>query len=163
MPVYSEEYAMHLLRNKGMIEYKSYLSLFDPPEEETNLPKLQIFCCEETNHEGHPNCCPVMIDAIKACSYDKKSKEGKAAEDVSEFDGDDPYDDLRYACDKAERYFETAGKKFTKIQRQEAITQALAHNQDFTAFYRNMRTLEAKPPMKVIKNRFSRGRHFGRH
>lgn len=158
MPNYSEEYAMWVLRNKGMLEYKNYLALFDPPEEEKNIPKLQIFCCEEHTHEGHPNCCPIMIDAIKACSYDKKTKDGKPAEDVAEFDGDDPYDDLRYAIDKAERYFDEAGKEFGKIQRQEALTQALQNSQDFTAFYRNMRTLQAAPPMQAV-SRFRRRRH----
>ncbi len=157
MPTYSEEYAMWVLRNKGMMEYKSYLALFDPPEEEQNIPKLQIFNCEEHTHEGHPHCCPIMIDAIKACSYDKKSKDGKPAEDVAEFDGDDPYDDLRYAVDKAERYFDAAGKEFGKVQRQEQLTLALQSSQDFTAYYRNMRTLEATSPMQAVR-RFSKRR-----
>jgi len=66
---------MWLLRNKDLLEYKNYLELFNPPEEETNIPKLQIFKCEEEFHEGHPNCCPVMIGAVQACNYDKKTKE----------------------------------------------------------------------------------------
>jgi hypothetical protein len=160
MPNYSEEYAMWLLRNKGMIDYKAYLALFDPPEEETNLPKLQIFCCEDSVHDGHPNCCPVMTDAIKACSYDKKKRDGKPAEDVAEFDGDDPYDDLRYACDKAENYFIHAGREFEKIQRQELLTQALQNSQDWTAYYRNMRQLESSKPMQVARRFNSR---FRRH
>jgi hypothetical protein len=152
IPVYSEEYAMWLLRNKGLEEYKGYLSVFDPPEEETNIPKLQIFKCEESDHEGHPNCCPVMIDAIRACSYDKKAKEGKPAEDVAEFEGDDAYDDLRYAVDSAERYFETAKKEFEIIQKQEKIAQALMNTQDFTAYYRNMRQVEStSKPMQVVR------------
>lgn len=162
MPVYSEEYAMWLLRNKGMIDYKSYLALFDPPEPETNIPKLQIFCCSEAQHEGHPNCCPIMIDAIKACSYDKKASSGKPAEDVAEFDGDDPYDDLRYACDKAERYFDEAGSEFAKIQRQEALTQALQNSQDWTAYYRNMRAVEATSPMQVARRFSSRHKRHWR-
>lgn len=157
VPVYSEEYAMWLLRNRGMEVYKDYLRLFDPPEEETNLPKLQIFCCEEQFHEGHPNCCPIMIDTIKACSYDKKNKDGKPAEDVAEFEGDDPYDDLRYAIDSAERYFTEAGYEFEKIQKQEAITRALANNQDWTAYYRNMKVIEGSGKMQVIRRFHNRG------
>lgn len=157
MPVYSEEYAMLLLRNKGLQDYKAYLSLFDPPVEETNLPKLQIFCCEETNHDGHPNCCPIMIDAIKACSYDKKATSGKPAEDVAEFDGDDPYDDIRYACDKAERYFEESVTEFERIQKQEEITRKLQATQDFTAYYRNMHAIEAQKKMQVV-SRYHRRR-----
>lgn len=159
IPVYSEEYAMWLLRNKGMIDYKAYLALFEPPEEETNLPKLQIFQCgdDSNNHEGHPNCCPIMIQAIQACVYAKTPKDGKPAEDVAEFAGDDPYDDIRYACDSAERYFEEAGREFQKIQKQEILTQALQNSQDWTAYYRNMRTVEAgNQPMQSVK-RFHRG------
>src|SRR5215510_3179337 len=151
IPVYSEEYAMWLLRNKGLEEYKGYLRVFDPPEEETNIPKLQIFCCEETMHEGHPDCCPLMVESIKACSYDKKTKDGKPAEDVAEFDGDDPYDDLRYAVDSAERYFDDAASEFEKIQRQNAITEALKHTGDFTAYYRNMRNVEQATRMQVVR------------
>jgi len=159
LPTYSEEYAMWLLRNKGLIDYKAYLALFDPPEAETNIPKLQIFCCDvnAVSHEGHPNCCPIMIEAIKACNYDKASKEGKPAEDVAEFSGDDPYDDIRYACDSAERYFDTASDRFKKVQKQEELTQALANSQDWTAFYRNMRKLEEAPPMHVVGRFHHRG------
>jgi len=157
MPTYSEEYAMWVLRNKGMEYYKDYLKLFDPPEAETNIPKLQIFRCSDELHEGHPHCCPMMIESIKACSYDKKTRDGKPAEDVAEFEGDDPYDDLRYACDTAERYFEEAGYEFKKIERQEAITRALEMNKDWTAYYRNMRAVEAPNKMQVV-SRFHKGR-----
>jgi hypothetical protein len=158
MPVYSEEYAMWILRNKGLESYKDYLHLFDPPEPETDIPRLQIFCCEEPFHEGHPNCCPLMIDTIRACSYDRKTKDGKPAEDVAEFDGDDPYDDLRYACDTADRYFTEASNEFAKIQKRDAITRALQDNKDWTAYYRNMRTVESTNKMQVV-SRFHKRRY----
>lgn len=161
MPSYSEERAMWLLRNKGMDEYKSYLRLFDPPEEETNIPKFQVFLCDAENHEGHPNCCPVMIDSIKACNYDKKSKDGKPAEDVAEFEGDDPYDDLRYACDTAERYFDEANQEFSRVQKEAAIIAQLNTSQDWTAFYRNMRTIENSEQPHMI-SRFHGKRIRGR-
>lgn len=157
MPSYSEEKAMWILRNKGMIEYKSYLGLFDPPEEETNIPKLQIFQCNEEHHDGHSNCCPIMIDSIKACNYDKKNKDGKPAEDVAEFEGDDPYDDLRYALDTAERYFDEAGEEFKRVQREAVIIEQLNNTQDFTAFYRNMRSIENVDLPKMVR-RFHSGR-----
>ena len=156
MPIYSEEYAMWILRNKGLIEYKSYLKIFDPPELETNIPKLQIFCCDEENHDGHPFCCPLMIDTIKACSYAKKSRDGKPAEDVAEFDGDDPYDDLRYACDTAERYFDEASNEFARIQKQDTITELLKMNNDWTAYYRNMKTIEQSNNKMQMVRRFHR-------
>ena len=148
---------MWLQRNRSMQDYQNYLALFNPPEEETNIPKLLIFRCEAEDHDGHPNCCPAMIESIQACSYDKKGKDGKAQEDVAEFEGDDPYDDVRYACDSAERYFVDAEQEFARIQKQEALTQALATTQDWTAYYRNMRTVEATPKMQVV-SRFHRRR-----
>ena len=155
MPKYSEEHALWLMRNKGLEEYKNYLKLFDPPEEETNIPRLQIFQCNEDTHEGHANCCPVMIDAIKACNYDAKTKDGKAAEDVAEFEGDDPYDDLRYACDTAENYFSEAQDEFKKVLKQATIIEQLKATQDWTAFYRNARTAEAGDRPKMV-SRFHR-------
>lgn len=141
---YSQDTAEWIIRNRGMKEYNEYLGSFNPPEPENNIPKLQIFCCKELSHEGHPNCCPVMIDAIKACSYDKKTKDGKPAEDIAEFDGDDPIDDLRYAVDSAERYVTESIDEFKKIQKQELLSIKLNGDQDWTAFYRNSRTIEAE-------------------
>lgn len=137
MPEYSEEYAMWLLRNRGLGEYKSYLNMFNPPGEEVNIPKLQIFWNESTN-EG----CPVLINAIKACVY-AKPKNDKPAEDVAEFNGDDPYDGIRYICDSAEAYFSEAEEEFSKVQAQAALVAQFQQNQDMTAYYRNMRTSEA--------------------
>ena len=154
MPSYSEERALWLMRNKGMDEYKAYLRMFDPPEEEHDIPKLQIFMCEEEHHDGHPDCCPIMIDSIKACNYDKP-RNNKPAEDVAEFDGDDPYDDLRYACDTAERYYEEASEEFKRVQKEAMLIQQLNNTQDWTAFYRNMRTIEAGTAHKMV-SRFHR-------
>lgn len=135
---FSEQYSMWLLRNKGLLEYKNYLSSFNPPQEETNLPKLQIF-----------NTCPAVIGAIKAASYDKKK-----IEDVAEFEGDDPYDGLRYMVDLADNYFDIAKNEFENIQRQESIETRLANTGDFTAFYRNMRKLESDSDEPTVVRRF---------
>jgi hypothetical protein len=150
LPAYDEEKARWIMRNKGMDEYKSYLSIFEPPKEETNIPRIQIFRCDADNHDGHPNCCPIMIDSLKACNYDK-SRNGKPAEDVAEFEGDDPYDDLRYAVDTAERYFETAADEFEKIQKQEAYIQKLHSDNNWTAFYRNMERVENQNHIKPVR------------
>ena len=159
MPVYNEEYASWLLRNKGLIDYKSYLSIFDPIEPEINIPKFQIFQCSEDSHEGHPNCCPVMIDAIKACSYDKKSKDGKPAEDVAEFEGDDAYDVLRYGCDTSDNYVRDSQSEFARVQKQEELIRILELNKDWTAFYRNSQILESQSKsMQVVQRYHGRGR-----
>jgi Terminase large subunit, T4likevirus-type, N-terminal len=155
IPVYSEEYAMWVLRNKGLVDYKAYLALFDPPEEEKNIPRLQIMCCEATEHDGHPMCCPMMIEALQACSYDKKSKDGVPAEDVAEFDGDDPYDDIRYAVDSAERFFTESSRRMERLRKQEALTNALKNTQDWTAYYRNALAVETQTTKMQVAARFS--------
>lgn len=150
IPIYSQDYASWILRNKGLMSYKEYLSLFDPPEPEINIPKLQILRCGEKIHEGHPNCCPLMIETIKACVY-AKPKDDKPAEDVAEFNGDDPYDDLRYACDSAEQYFIEAANEFTRIQKMENMNRILQNTNDWTAYYRNMKSMEGQVPMQVAR------------
>lgn len=132
IPIYDEERALWILRNKGLVEYKAYLGMFNPVEEEGNIPKLQIF-----------NTCPVLVDAIKAASYDKP-KHNKPAEDIAEFEGDDPIDGLRYMVDAAEGYFEESNQEFLKIQRQQAVIDRMHQTGDWTAFYRNMERVEAE-------------------
>ena len=150
LPIYSEEYAQWLIRNKGNEAYNDYLKIFNPPEPEVNIPKLQIFRCDDATHDGHPNCCPVMIEAIKACVY-AKPKDNKPAEDVAEFEGDDPYDDLRYAVDSAERYFAESVREFDKVRKTENLVQIFQNSGDWTAFYRNMRRDESKSKMQVVR------------
>jgi hypothetical protein len=140
LPTYNEEYAMWILRNRGLEEYKSYMNSLNPQEEEKNLPKLQIFA----------GTCPVLIEAIKACSYDTP-KNNKPAEDIAEFEGDDPIDGLRYLVDTAEAYFDDANQEFKRIQKQEELAQTLAQNQDWTAFYRNSSKLDSESGDEFIK------------
>lgn len=123
---YNSEHANWLLRNRGIKEYNSYIDSYKPILPETNLPKLLIF-----------ENCPLLINAIKSCIYDKTNPQ-----DVGEFPGDDPYDGIRYLVDAADRYFNDAQTEFQQIQEREALTQELERTQDMTAFYRNARRLE---------------------
>lgn len=145
--VYSEEHAMWLLRNRGQIEYNSYIDSFAPPEPETNLPKAQIF-----------NTCQFLINTIKACSYGKP-KDNKPAEDVAAFEGDDPWDGYRYAVDAAERFFVEAADEFARIQKREELIRRVNKTQDFTAFYRNARTLENSDRQYAVRRFGTRHRH----
>jgi hypothetical protein len=133
LPTYNDEYAMWIMRNRGMQEYHAYTNSFLPLEPETNIPKLQIF-------EG---ACPILVEAIKACSYDKP-KGNKPIEDIMEFDGDDPIDGLRYLVDAAEGFFDDANTEFKKIQAQEQLVQKLNTSNDWTGFYRNMAKVESE-------------------
>lgn len=138
---YSDDHAAKLLRNQGMEAYKSYIQSFDEPEPEGNIPKLQIF-----------RDCPVLIEAIKAASYDKKK-----IEDIAEFEGDDPLDGLKYIVDTAEQYFAEATDEFQIIQRREALIRRVEQNKDWTAFYRQARSLDAEDKIQVVP-RFSHHR-----
>jgi hypothetical protein len=140
---FSEEKAMQILRNYGQEQYESYLDSFTPQQEETNIPKLQIF-----------KSCSVLIEAIKACSYDKKK-----VEDIAEFDGDDPIDGLRYIVDAAEAYFEEAREEFEQVKKHQDIIARLNSTQDFTAFYRNMLGLEAEMDNYTPVARYHHRRH----
>jgi hypothetical protein len=141
---YNEDYAMWIYRNRGQKEYESYMNSFLPQEPETNIPKLQII----------KDACPILVEAIKACSYDKP-KGNKPAEDIAEFEGDDPIDGLRYLVDAAENFFGEANEEFKRIQKQDELVRQLSQNQDWTAFYRNMRKTESEDFIKPI----SRYRH----
>ncbi len=133
---FDEEYASWILRNRTPKEYDSYVSSFQPQDPEKDTPKLQIFrnCNEERE-------IPHVVDAIKACVY-ASDKDGKAAEDVAEFNGDDPYDGIRYTVDTVENYFDEAASEFARVEHEQALVQRLANTNDWTAFYRNMRQSE---------------------
>jgi hypothetical protein len=154
-PIYSEETALKIYRLQGQHAYENYLNLFNPPVEEDNLPKYQIFCCDKQDHEGHPFCCPEAINAIKACNY-AENKGDKPAEDVAEFNGDDPYDGQRYGVDAAEQLFEESAEEFKKFEKQIRMEQQLANTGNWTAFYRQAEFVEQVQPLKIA-NVFHRG------
>ena len=133
LPVFNEGYALWLVRNKSQQDYRNYLSLFDPPKEEKDIPRLQIF-----------KQCKLMIVAIQSCSYEKAGRDGKKPEDVAEFPGDDPYDALRYACDSAERYVMESAAEFERVQKQEELIKTLRDTNDWTTYYRNMNRVESE-------------------
>lgn len=132
---YNEEHANWLLRNKTINDYKAYMTSFVEPKEETNIPKLQIF-----------KSCKLLIDAIKSCSYDKKK-----IEDIAAFPGDDPIDGLRYLVDAADHYFEESASEFERIQKQDELVRKLSADNDWTAFYRQMRTNESSDSWKPVR------------
>lgn len=140
IPIYNEEYAQWILRNKTLADYKNYLASCSPPEVEENIPKLLLF-----------DTCPVMADAIKACAYEKPGSDGKKPEDVAEFDGDDPYDVCRYAVDAADRYFMEADKEFRKIQERELLLQEFKQTGDWNHLYRNARKIEQINKPKFVR------------
>lgn len=123
---YSEEIALWTARNHGELAHQNYLSRFQARVAE-DLPKLLIF-----------NNCKVLIDAIQSCSYDKKNPE-----DVAGFDGDDPYDGIRYLVDEADHYFMEAADEFEKVQARQEIVKDFEQSKDWNRLYQRARLLES--------------------
>lgn len=139
---FDEERALHIFRNRGLDEYNSYLKSFLEPEPEKNLPKLQVF-----------NTCVQLKDALTACVADKD-----VPEDVAEFDGDDPYDTLRYALDRVSRYFDEAKTEFERIEQREEIIRKFEQNQDWNILYRNAQKIDNSSVVHPIRRYSGRPR-----
>jgi hypothetical protein len=132
---YDHGKAQEIYRRFGDDALNKYVNLFKPYEPENNLPKLQILSLPE--RPGEP-IAPVLADTIPVCVYsDKKT------EDIAEFDGDDPIDNLRYICKFAERYIQGVPGDLNEVhKRTQAILQEYNTTSDVTRFYRRMEALE---------------------
>lgn len=143
---YNAETAQRILRMHGMEAYEEYLESFREQAPETNLPKLQIF-----------RSCPELIKTIPLCVYDDKDRAtGKPAEDVKEFNGDDPYDTLRYLVKGAHqmtRDNKSYGEYHDKVQ---SVLKDFERNHDYTALHRRMEVIERQKPKVTPIRRFSR-------
>jgi len=118
--------AQEIYRNYGPLALENYKKQFyDEPEEE-NLPVLQIF-----------DTCKVLIDTIPMAIYDDKK-----IEDIAEFEGDDPLDDLRYFCKAAKKFIMgEIGNMNLAVKKQE-IVESLRVSGDMTSYYRQMEKIE---------------------
>jgi hypothetical protein len=124
---FNELVAERILRNLGTEKYYDYLNLFAPEPEEGDIPKLQIF-----------NTCKRLIECIPLCIYDPDN-----VEDVKEFNGDDPYDNIRYGLREIERYKTASVAKWKEIQALNKIVKNLEKDGNMTRFYRQMEKMEA--------------------
>lgn len=123
---FNEFVAERILRTLGTSRYYDYLNQFAAEEPEGDLPRLQIF-----------NTCPRLIEAIPLCMYDEDD-----IEDIKEFSGDDPIDNIRYGLRAIEKYKSESVVKFREIQAVNKIVKNLEKDGNMTAFYRQMEKLE---------------------
>lgn len=98
---------------------------FDEPLED-NLPILQIF-----------DECKILIDTIPMCIYDDKK-----IEDIAEFEGDDPIDNLRYMCKAAKKFIMGEIGNMGRVEKIQNIISTRDATGDMTAFYRQMERIE---------------------
>ncbi len=137
------------MRNQGLEAYKSYISSFEPDAPEPDLPRLQIF----------PDC-KELRKCLPLCLYDKKSNvTNKPAEDVREFNGDDPYDTLRGLVCSVDKYL---GSLKLEGDHREKVNQVLEHferTKDYTYLHRSMERIESSEDFEVVPvRRFHRAR-----
>jgi|SRR5579864_215405 len=147
---YDPEEAARIMRQQGFEVYKAYLKSFEPEEPEANLPKLQIL-------RGR---APVLVETIPLCIYGpNNSRTNKLSEDVQEFDGDDPYDCVRYLVMDAD---DLLGELRSGNDRRSKIAEAVRAvetNGDQTTYYRQMERLESEQrKTSFAVKRFHRGR-----
>lgn len=123
---YDLQKAQEIYRMYGPVALENYKKQFyDEPEEE-NIPILQIF-----------NTCKILIDTIPMAIYDEKK-----IEDIAEFEGDDPLDDLRYFCKAARKFIQGEIGNMSIMIKKQAVEDALRDNGDMTSYYRRMEKIE---------------------
>jgi hypothetical protein len=143
---YDHKAAMYILRNDGTRAYNEYLASFQPRQERAALPRLQIF----------PDCRELRR-CIPLCIYAKKSQvSDKPAEDVREFNGDDPYDAVRYLIMGVDRYLGTLKDQGESRRRENHLIENLQKTGNWMAYYRGMEQLERKPREIVPISRYRR-------
>jgi hypothetical protein len=132
--MYSADRAAQILRTQGTDAYERYVRSFQGIKEDIQtLPRLQIF----------PDCKEIRR-CIPLCIYDRKSNVSeKPAEDVREFNGDDPYDTIRYLVMSVNRYLGGLIDEGQVRKKEENIIVDFQKTQNWTEYYRKMSFLES--------------------
>jgi hypothetical protein len=145
---FDHELARRIIADYGLRAYNNYVLQFKEDEPEGPLPRLQIF-----------NTCPHVIDAIQAATYNDEGKGN--VEDVKEWNGDDPYDGLRYGLTAVDRYIHGVAREHEERRKIDNVLQTLRETQDYTRFYRQMELIESKSSSKGSVHRgFRRSRRY---
>ena len=131
---YDHDVAMRIRRIEGEEGLRRYESMFLKPEDEGFLPKWQVF-----------NTCSVLINTIPLCIYDKTNPE-----DVQAFDGDDPYDNLRYNLKACQNYLDSGKLDASNEAERVMILNKLKETGNQTNFYMNMSALERREVKQTI-------------
>lgn len=118
--------AQEIYRKFGPEALDSYRRQFLDEPEELNIPILQIF-----------KTCTTLIDTIPVCMYDEKR-----TEDIAEFNGDDPIDDLRYFCKTVRRFVNGEIGNIHAQQIRSEIIGEFENSGDMTKMYRQLEHIE---------------------
>ncbi len=134
------EHANELLREKGIAAYHNYLDSFTPEAAETNIPKLLFF-------DG--GFCTELLDCLEDCQYEEK--DGRNTEDVKEFDGDDPYDAIRYLLKETDHFIVELKRTAKYRERYNEIMAKFEVDRDYNALENRMMNLENQKVMNEVK------------
>ena len=139
---YDENYAQSLLRATGLEEHQKYLDSFkeEVPEDINSLPRLQIF-----------DNLTLLKEVIPACIPDEHRKE-----DVQAFDGDDPYDTLRYGLKEVDSYLNDAKRNYKDVQEKQDIEVKLEQTGNFHNYFMQMKKLRANQFNETVMQNHSR-------
>lgn len=124
--VYDLDKANWIFRNYGAEAVARYKKQFADDEDSANIPVLQIF-----DH------CNLLIEVIPVAVYDEKKKEN-----IAEFDGDDPLDNLRYLCKGINRYRSGETADIARMKKIQEITGNFQQTQDWTYLHRQMERVD---------------------
>ena len=124
---FDAELAQRIFRIHGTKGLTEYREMFEPEKAEGVIPKLQLF-----------RTCVETIDVLPKCVYNESKKAGKNPQDVKEFDGDDPYDETRYAMSVAESLSDSSDEEHKRLVTEGKIVDKLEATGDQTAYYRAM-------------------------
>lgn len=141
---FNKQLADRILKDYGESKLLEYLSFFVEQPDETNLPKLQIF---ETAYEDTPETIGQTLElyeCLSGCVYDDNDADGKPAEDVKEFDGDDYYDMIRMLLRAVNDYVAGVATEFKNRKRIAEIYAELERTGNQTKFYRTMEKVESE-------------------
>lgn len=147
---YNEALADEIFRHYGAEARIKYLSQFMPEADETNLPRLQILCKRGTDVP----VAPTLVETIPVCMYDDRN-----IEDIAEFEGDDPIDDLRYLLKAVNRYLTGLPEELVRREKVENAYRELRSGNDQTKFYRTMEVIESDNSEVFGVRRHSTRRH----
>lgn len=147
---YDEKYAQYILRNAGIEEYHAYMEQFSEEKLESvdDLPKLQIL----------KDTAPILVETLPSCVYN--DAEGANKEDVKEFNGDDPYDDLRYLLDDATNYIKDSQNIYDKIKKNQETEDKVDKDHNYHEYFMRRRRELATASNSITQNFTRRGNRW---
>lgn len=132
--VYNPDLAASIFRNFGADAQAKYIAQYTSEPDEDNIPRLQILKNALTDEP----CAPILVETIPIVTFDDKK-----IEDIQEFSGDDPIDNLRYLCKAVNQYCVGGQDEMERQQAMQDAIKRLHESGDQTAFYRRMEKIES--------------------